>query len=768
VNLYGMKPFYEIREKEDLFGHLVVGLSPHTSGSVLGRVIGYTDANVGYAHPYFHTAKRRNCFAGDTTIPVLENGEWRIANLKELVENNLENAPENDAFGTKYSRVSGLKTLAFNPASNKFEVAGITHLSKHVAQDHMVELSTKSGRKIRVTRDHPFPNSGKKKMAIDAESLYVPARIQVPAKDVESFDLADSSENVFAKPEGDPLGGISLKEAATRCSIPYKTFTNYRYRNSYPVSALKLLGRDNPSWKISAKRDAVFLNRIITVDEDLLFLLGFYLAEGHIRKKKGSHHQVSFAAEDPGLRREVTARIKRVFGIMPNVSPSSINICSRLAHSFFETLGLGKGAHEKRVPPFIFSLPEHKLRPFLQGYFTGDGSSSLSSTLEVNCTSVSKELLSGISFLFGRMGLVHSWSESFREIKTGPVAEFYGHPVPLHSFKLRLYGKSAADFIEKIGFASKKGKKAETERKKWNLKAGPSRRREEGEVFVDRVTKKEIVKSNEEHTYSLTVSPHHTVVSSGLVSFQCDGDEDAIILLLDCLINFSRSYLSDRRGGTMDAPLTITPQINPSEVDDEVHCMEVVDHYPLEFYRACERNAFPGEVKLRTVQDLLGKDEQYQDLLFTHDTKTINDGPMRTTYVTLGSIPEKIEAEFKLHEKLRPVNMQDAAERLILSHFIPDLYGNLRSYSKQTFRCVDCNTIYRRTPLSGKCTRCGGKLTLTIHKGGIMKYLEISKRMVEEYSLPSYLGQRLELLEREIGSIFEDEKIKQTGLSDFM
>jgi DNA polymerase II large subunit len=248
----------------------------------------------------------------------------------------------------------------------------------------------------------------------------------------------------------------------------------------------------------------------------------------------------------------------------------------------------------------------------------------------------------------------------------------------------------------------------------------------------------------------------------------CDGDEDCVILLADCLINFSRAYLSNRRGGTMDAPLTLTPQINPSEVDDEAHCMEVVEKYPLEFYRACEKNAFPGEVKLTTVQDLLGKDGEYGDLHFTHDTESINDGPMRTRYVTLGSIPEKIEAEFALHARLRPVDVKDAAQRLILSHFIPDLYGNLRSYSRQTFRCVTCNTIYRRTPLSGKCTRCGGKLTLTIHKGGIMKYLEISKRMVEEYSLPAYLAQRLELLEKEISSIFEDEKVKQTGLSDFM
>lgn len=768
VHLYGLKPFYEIKEKEDLFGHLVVGLSPHTSGSVLGRIIGYTDANVGYAHPYFHTAKRRNCFSGGTTIPVLENGEWRIANLKELVECNLGDSPETDAFGTEYSRVSGFKTLAFNPSSNKFEVADITHLSKHPAQDHMLELSTKSGRKIRVTRDHPFPNCGKKKMAMDAERLYVPAKINIPDKDPGSFDIAEFSEDVFVKAPRNCLRGWGLKEAAEKCHIPYKTFTNYRYRNSYPLSALKLLGKDNPAWKISAKHDNLPINRTIPVDEDLLFLFGLYLAEGHTRKKGASHYHVSFAVEDPGLRREAIACIKNVFGITPNTSPHSITICSRLVYSFFEKLGLGKGAYEKRVPPFLLSLPEQKLRPFLRGYFSGDGSSSLCSTLEVNCTSVSRELLSGISFILSRTGLVHSWDESRREIKTGPVARFYGHPVPLHSFKLRMYGKPAADFIRGIGFASKKGEKAEEELRRWKPRARGSRRAVEGEVFADKVTKKEIVKSNEEHTYSLTVSPHHTVVSSGLVAHQCDGDEDAILLLLDCLLNFSRSYLSDRRGGTMDAPLTITPQINPSEVDDEVHCMEVVDNYPLEFYLACARNAFPGEVKLKTVQDLLGKEEQYADLLFTHDTESINDGPMRTAYVTLGSIPEKIEAEFKLHEKLRPVNMQDAAERLILSHFIPDLYGNLRSYSRQNFRCVDCNTIYRRTPLSGKCTRCGGKLTLTIHKGGIMKYLEISKRMVEEYSLPLYLSQRLGLLEKEIGSIFEDEKIKQTGLSDFM
>ncbi|MDD5336975.1 MAG: DNA polymerase II large subunit, partial [Candidatus ainarchaeum sp.] len=247
-----------------------------------------------------------------------------------------------------------------------------------------------------------------------------------------------------------------------------------------------------------------------------------------------------------------------------------------------------------------------------------------------------------------------------------------------------------------------------------------------------------------------------------------DGDEDAIMLLLDALLNFSRRYLSESRGGTMDAPITISTIIDPKEVDDEAHNMEMVFSYPLELYRAAERFAAPGEVKMKTVKDVLGTPEQYGQMGLTHDTIRIDEGPLRTAYVSLKSIPDKIDLEFALEKRLRAVDVKDICERLILSHFIPDLYGNLHSFSRQTFRCSDCNEIFRRVPLSGKCTKCGGKLLLTINKGGIEKYLEISRKLAQEYDLPAYMKQRLDLIDKEIHSIFEDEKIKQMGISDFM
>jgi DNA polymerase II large subunit len=248
----------------------------------------------------------------------------------------------------------------------------------------------------------------------------------------------------------------------------------------------------------------------------------------------------------------------------------------------------------------------------------------------------------------------------------------------------------------------------------------------------------------------------------------CDGDEDSIMLLLDALLNFSRHYLNETRGGTMDAPLVLTPAIDPQEVDDEAHTIEIVSSYPLEFYHAAEKITPPYEVKLKTVKDVLGTPEQYSGLPITHLGGTLDEGPTRTKYVQLGSIPEKITTQFDLQLRIRAVDAQNAAERLILSHFIPDLYGNLRSFSRQTFRCSSCNEIHRRPPLIGKCIRCGGNLLLTINKGGIKKYLEISRKICDDYDLPIYLKQRLELVEREIKSIFEDDKIKQTGLADFL
>jgi len=248
----------------------------------------------------------------------------------------------------------------------------------------------------------------------------------------------------------------------------------------------------------------------------------------------------------------------------------------------------------------------------------------------------------------------------------------------------------------------------------------------------------------------------------------CDADEDAIMLMMDGLINFSKLFLPRTRGGTMDAPLVLMTIIDPTEVDDQVHALETVTEFPTSFYEASLQFKHPSECKIKTVQDHLGTPEANKNLWFTYPTPSINNGVTMTSYVFLKSMKEKIEAQLGLAQKIAAVDSKDAAERLVLSHFFPDLYGNLRSFSRQQFRCVDCNLKYRRVPLSGKCSKCGGKLLLTVNKGGVQKYLAIAQGVVEEYQLPHYMKQRLILLEKNIKSVFEDETSKQFNIAEFM
>ncbi len=74
IRYYGMEPYYHVESKEELVGHLGIALAPHTSGGVLCRFIGWTNASAGYAHTLFHAAKRRNADGDEDSVMLLLDG----------------------------------------------------------------------------------------------------------------------------------------------------------------------------------------------------------------------------------------------------------------------------------------------------------------------------------------------------------------------------------------------------------------------------------------------------------------------------------------------------------------------------------------------------------------------------------------------------------------------------------------------------------------------------------------------------------------------
>lgn len=226
----------------------------------------------------------------------------------------------------------------------------------------------------------------------------------------------------------------------------------------------------------------------------------------------------------------------------------------------------------------------------------------------------------------------------------------------------------------------------------------------------------------------------------------------------------------------MDAPLVLTTHIDPNEIDKEALNVDLKMEYPVEFFRATMKHREPKQLEklMDTAGNRIGSVLQYEGFGFTHDVTSLSDAPLASAYGEGGMI-EKLEAQLNLAAKIRAVDVPDVVTRIVVHHFLPDLIGNLKAFSSQQFRCTKCNAKYRRLPLKGHCTsknireqECGGNLVLTVHKSSVKKYLEVSKRIAEQYGVSNYLRQRLDLADEAIASLFTNDKVKGVKLDDFL
>jgi len=243
----------------------------------------------------------------------------------------------------------------------------------------------------------------------------------------------------------------------------------------------------------------------------------------------------------------------------------------------------------------------------------------------------------------------------------------------------------------------------------------------------------------------------------------CDGDEDSVTLLLDALLNFSRSYLPESRGALMDKPLVLTTRLEATEVDKEAHNVDVASHYPLALYRAAVERRSPKDVEplLDRVGHRLGSDRALSGYGFTHDTARIAGGPVRSAYRDGRSMNDMVERSVVLATQIRAVDVAEAVTLVLNAHFLPDVMGNLKSYATQRFRCKECGTSYRRPPLAGRCAaersgsgRCDGELLSTVYEASVRKYLPLSQRLAEIDGITPYVRQRIQILADSVATLF--------------
>jgi len=251
----------------------------------------------------------------------------------------------------------------------------------------------------------------------------------------------------------------------------------------------------------------------------------------------------------------------------------------------------------------------------------------------------------------------------------------------------------------------------------------------------------------------------------------CDGDEDSVTLLLDALLNFSRAYLPESRGALMDKPLVLTTRLEATEVDKEAHNLDIGAHYPLALYRAAAERRPVKEIDplLDRVAGRLGTPGALSSYRFTHDTRRIAGGPVRSAYREGRSMAEMVERSTLLASEIRAVDVAEAVTLVLNAHFLPDVMGNLKSYATQRFRCKECGLSYRRPPLAGRCEAerpgggpCDGELLATVYEASVRKYLPLSQRLGGIDGITPYVRQRIQLLTDSVSTLFPGASAQTT------
>ncbi|HVL59369.1 MAG TPA: DNA gyrase subunit B [Burkholderiaceae bacterium] len=169
------------------------------------------------------------------------------------------------------------------------------------------------------------------------------------------------------------------------------------------------------------------VRRHIEVDERLMTLLGFYLAEGSSSERNGV--RLSIGDGNRRFADEMAGHIEAVFGIRPKLVATSnrideLKLLNRVAAlAWQQVFGFaGVDSCSKRIPDLVFNVSEPLRQAFLRGFLLGDGTVSAG---KLAFATASYDVASGLMYLLSSLEVMATLS---RIEPDGVVREVRGQP----------------------------------------------------------------------------------------------------------------------------------------------------------------------------------------------------------------------------------------------------------------------------------------------------------------------------------------------------
>ena len=137
-----------------------------------------------------------------------------------------------------------------------------------------------------------------------------------------------------------------------------------------------------------------------TSSEELMWLLGVYLGDGYVDRNR-----VYFAVPPKDRAyAKLTMILSTLFNVDYENRGNALRINSVLLREWITHLGFGGNARQKRVPQWVYGLPQAQRGALIEGYIAADGYKRLNHK-NVSITSVNRPLLEDIKTLAISCGL---------------------------------------------------------------------------------------------------------------------------------------------------------------------------------------------------------------------------------------------------------------------------------------------------------------------------------------------------------------------------
>jgi len=343
----------------------------------------------------------------DWSEPILikENGLVRMETIGSFVD-------KYGAFNNLVNLNGNVEVPALNLKTLKIEWWPIKYVFRHKINKPLIKLLLETGREIKVTKGH---------------SVYVFENGEIKTKKTDEIKVGDFVLIPRRLPNNERIiKEINLVEELLK--IP-ESHTSTIYLHNVPKDSFIRLNIKNRKWINEAILPLKFANKlnkeeirhcylkykggvpskvptIIPVNEDLMRLLGYYVAEGSMLITRSKEHLISFSLnrKEENIVEDLKNIVKKLFNhdvtYVKGRNEIKVNIANKIVYLLFsEILKVKKLAENKEVPSLVFNVSKELQKEFLKAYHLGDYG-----------ITVSKNLASDLLYLFLQNDIISSVS----------------------------------------------------------------------------------------------------------------------------------------------------------------------------------------------------------------------------------------------------------------------------------------------------------------------------------------------------------------------